>query len=169
MRPYPARGVQSTRLTFIDYFSPHFGEKNENILRRTAVYSEIVIGDLRGFRRLYDFLARRKASSLTKKKVRNYKFFTKRNGPFSDKETSLWILFGAIVRLDSRVLDNHQNIRKGFLESFVITYWYGYNWSGDQAWSVKKIFLLTNFDYLCCCHSSASLYFIYQNLLWANK
>lgn len=116
-------------------FSPLILVKRiENILRRTAVYSEIVIGDLRVVLEDYTIFWQGEKLALTKKEYEILEVLAKRKGHLVTRDQLMNTIWG-YSELDSRVLDNHiKNIRKkvpGIPLSTITGM--GYQLGGDQA------------------------------------
>lgn len=116
-------------------FSPLILVKRiENILRRTAVYSEIVIGDLRVVLEDCTISWRGEKLALTKKEYEILEVLAKRKGHLVTRDQLMNTIWG-YSELDSRVLDNHiKNIRKkvpGIPLSTITGM--GYQLGGDQA------------------------------------
>ena len=116
-------------------FSPLILVKRiENILRRTAVYSEIVIGDLRVVLEDCTIFWQGEKLALTKKEYEILEVLAKRKGHLVTRDQLMNTIWG-YSELDSRVLDNHiKNIRKkvpGIPLSTIIGM--GYQLGGDQA------------------------------------
>lgn len=116
-------------------FSPLILVKRiENILRRTAVYSEIVIGDLRVVLEDCTIFWQGEKLALTKKEYEILEVLAKRKGHLVTRDQLMNTIWG-YSELDSRVLDNHiKNIRKkvpGIPLSTITGM--GYQLGGDQA------------------------------------
>ena len=116
-------------------FSPLILVKRiENILRRTAVYSEIVIGDLRVVLEDCTIFWQEEKLALTKKEYEILEVLAKRKGHLVTRDQLMNTIWG-YSELDSRVLDNHiKNIRKkvpGIPLSTITGM--GYQLGGDQA------------------------------------
>ena len=116
-------------------FSPLILVKRiENILRRTAVYSEIVIGDLRVVLEDCTIFWQGEKLALTKQEYEILEVLAKRKGHLVTRDQLMNTIWG-YSELDSRVLDNHiKNIRKkvpGIPLSTITGM--GYQLGGDQA------------------------------------
>ena len=116
-------------------FSPLILVKRiENILRRTAVYSEIVIGDLRVVLEDCTIFWQGEKLALPKKEYEILEVLAKRKGHLVTRDQLMNTIWG-YSELDSRVLDNHiKNIRKkvpGIPLSTITGM--GYQLGGDQA------------------------------------
>ena len=116
-------------------FSPLILVKRiENILRRTAVYSEIVIGDLRVVLEDCTIFWQGEKLALTKTEYEILEVLAKRKGHLVTRDQLMNTIWG-YSELDSRVLDNHiKNIRKkvpGIPLSTITGM--GYQLGGDQA------------------------------------